>query len=83
MVKELVFVGMFSGVSKKNNPFTLAYFYGSPDDKIKDNVCGFCNFDFFVDSELYPTVSSLKPLQKVKADIRFMGGQNVLISVMP
>lgn len=83
MTKELCFVGMFSGVSKSNNPFTLAYFYGAPDDKIKDKVQGFVNYNFFIDSETYPTVSSLKPLQKVSADIRFVGGQNVLLSVKP
>lgn len=82
MQKNLVYVGCFNGVSKSNNPFTLAYFYGEPDEKIKDKVFGFANFQFFIDKELYPVVTSLKPLQKVSADVRFIGGQNVLISLV-
>lgn len=81
MQKELVFVGSFNGVSKNNNPFTLAYFYGEPDDRVRSKVKGFSNYQFFIDSELYPFVDSLKPLQKVTADVRFLGGQNVLVSL--
>lgn len=81
MQKELVFVGCFNGVSKSNNSFTLAYFYGVPDDKIRDRVTGYSNYQFFIDKELYPVVTALKPLQKVNADVRFIGGQNVLISL--
>lgn len=81
MQKELVFVGCFSGVSKSNNPFKLAYFYGDPDDRLKDRVVGYNIFQFFIDKELYSSVGALKPLQKVNADVRFIGGQNVLISL--
>lgn len=81
MEKTLTYLGRFTGVSKKNNPFTIAYFYGEPDEKVKPSVDGFIGQQYFIDSDLYPSISALKPLEKVKCDVRFIGGQNVLINV--
>lgn len=74
---KLTFLGTFTGNSKKTgNEFTVAHFY-----RESTKGRGFESLQLFVDSEVKKQLDQVKPLDPVEADLRFVNGQNILISV--
>lgn len=75
--KEMVFLGVFSGVSKKSGKtFHMAYFY-APNES--NGAIGYQPFSFFVNDEVASSFSVADLLKKFTVNYVFANGQNVYI----
>lgn len=74
--KEMVFLGLFSGVSKKTNkPFRVAYFYSKEETP---NTIGYKPFTFFVGDDVSFETADL--LKKFLVSYVYAAGQYVFVS---
>lgn len=75
--KEMVFLGVFNGVSKKTGKsFHMAYFY-APNDN--NGAYGYQPYSFFVNDEVASSFSAADLLKKFVVNFVFANGQNVYV----